>query len=380
MRNILIFLFTSLSVINAPCQNCYKLISSDSLKVFIDDKGKIIDSTFSSFYRTFKINSSSFPFEGYVKDFYKDGHLAFEGFFSNGLLNGKAKYYDNSGNLKIDAFYNNGKRSGEWKFYYLDGRLEKHIRFAGEYVMLIDFYSKKGKPLVINGTGKYEGETNIGSNTTKIEINGKYENGLMQDKWIIHYFMQDGYEKYDHGIFVEGHDNLDKEYKDKPVLNLVGLLINENFDIFKFRCYLAKDIISQKAKIEHEIFNKSELKGLLHFENTNIFLPTYKGNDLNSFVDLIKPVINSKLNFPFWSYLSFNISKDGEIVSIQSISSQFNVDSTLNIILKGMEKFSPAFDETRTRYISHLYFPIVKQDTEIFIPNFEIGYGIKFNK
>jgi hypothetical protein len=149
MRSILIFLFISLIVIKTPCQNCFELINSDSLKIFIDDKGQITGSESSSFYRTFKVNSSSFPFEGYVKDFYKDGHLAFEGFFNNGLLNGKAKYYDNNGVLKIEAIYKNGKRNGEWKFYYPDGQLEKRIRFAGDYIMLIDFFSKKGKPLVI---------------------------------------------------------------------------------------------------------------------------------------------------------------------------------------------------------------------------------------
>jgi hypothetical protein len=41
---------------------------------------------------------------------------------------------------------------------------------------------------------------------------------------------------------------------------------------------------------------------------------------------------------------------------------------------------NPALYISKTSYESHIFFPIVKQDADIFIPSFDFGYGIKFNK
>ena len=49
---------------------------------------------------------------GYVKEYYNEGELKFEGEYLNGEKNGKGKVYDYDGSLEFEGEYLNGKRNG----------------------------------------------------------------------------------------------------------------------------------------------------------------------------------------------------------------------------------------------------------------------------
>lgn len=336
-------------------QNYFELVSSDSLRIYFDVNGKNTRSDFSYLYRTFKVNNLVFPFEGKVKDFYSNDTLAFEGYYRNGLLNGKAKYFDHNGNLFIDASYKDGYREGEWIFYYPNGQIEKRLKYSNGIVLFIDFFNKKGKQLVINGNGSYSGYINFGINPTKVAINGKFENGLMQGDWTIHYYMRSGYETFKQGHFKEGIDNIGNLYKDKSVINIVGSLINENLDVYNVRCMLDKEIRQ-------------------HIIDRDILLPKYRNQDLEDFIEYLTPIISKEINHPFWCLLSFDISMNGELKSYKSISSEPTVDSSFYKIFNNLDSFSPAIDNSRNTYNSHLFFPIIRQDSSVFIPHSVFWY------
>ena len=47
---------------------------------------------------------------GYVKEYYDNDKLKYEGEYINGLANGKGKEYDNEGNITFEGEYLNGNR------------------------------------------------------------------------------------------------------------------------------------------------------------------------------------------------------------------------------------------------------------------------------
>ena len=67
---------------------------------------------------------------GYIKEYYYDDKLKFEGEYLNGERNGKGKEYYFDDRLQFEGEYLNGKRNGKGKEYYYGGEL----KFEGEYL------------------------------------------------------------------------------------------------------------------------------------------------------------------------------------------------------------------------------------------------------
>lgn len=54
--------------------------------------------------------------------FFADGKLMSEGFFKDGLRDGKAIVYHQNGQVYYTGYYNNGREVGKWVFFAEDGR------------------------------------------------------------------------------------------------------------------------------------------------------------------------------------------------------------------------------------------------------------------
>ncbi len=368
---LLITLFVWKSV---PCQICVDEIDSDSLMIFFDSNGEIINSNLASYYRVFKRDRKYFPFDGNVKDYYIDGQLAFVATYINGFLEGEAKYYDYNGNTLIDAKYKDGIRNGIWKFYYPDKRLKKRVSFNNDTILILDFYTQKGKQLVINGTGKYKDNITIGKYTGKYKVSGRLIDGLMDGNWSILGWYGSVVEKFNKGQFVKGTRDDGEKYKAKSTLDLSENIVHENFNVFKSLCYLDSEVYYKKAYLEYENVNYFEYNIFKTFRNTNIFLPLFKGNDLNSFLEVLKPILNEKIKNSFWCYLEFEISRDGKLMMFYPISSTELVNSKIISILWDFEGFSPAFENSNNHYTTHIHLLIFKSRNNIYIPKFELGF------
>ena len=88
--------------------------------------------------------------KGFVKEYYNNGKLRFEGEYVNGQRNGKGKEYNYDSKLRFEGEYLNGKKNGKGKEYYAKGNL----KFDGEYLYN---YNIKGK-LYIKEKVEFEGE------------------------------------------------------------------------------------------------------------------------------------------------------------------------------------------------------------------------------
>ena len=60
--------------------------------------------------------------KGYIKEYFYNGKLIFEGEYLKGERNGKGKEYDYFGELVFEGEYLNGKRSGKGKDYNYLGK------------------------------------------------------------------------------------------------------------------------------------------------------------------------------------------------------------------------------------------------------------------
>jgi antitoxin component YwqK of YwqJK toxin-antitoxin module len=62
--------------------------------------------------------------DGLFQEYHKNGNLASEGNYNNGLEDGLWKDYHENGQIASEGNYLNGNEIGEWYFYDEDGALE----------------------------------------------------------------------------------------------------------------------------------------------------------------------------------------------------------------------------------------------------------------
>ena len=80
---------------------------------------------------------------GFVKEYYDDGVLKFEGEYFNGERNGKGKKYDYEQEIKFEGIYKNGEKwNGKGKEYYTDHDEENDV---DPHPFKIDFSAPKKK-------------------------------------------------------------------------------------------------------------------------------------------------------------------------------------------------------------------------------------------
>lgn len=68
--------------------------------------------------------------DGLYQKFYKNGNVASEGSYREGLEEGAWKDYHENGNLAAEGYYSNGKETGIWRYYDEDGNFEEEEDFG----------------------------------------------------------------------------------------------------------------------------------------------------------------------------------------------------------------------------------------------------------
>ena len=96
--------------------------------------------------------------------YYSSGAIKSEGDYEGGLRENTWKFFAETGELIQEGLYRSGEFHGTWRWYYLNGELHREEEY------------RMGKP---NGLFKEW------STTGKVLVDGIYENGMRQGKWII---------------------------------------------------------------------------------------------------------------------------------------------------------------------------------------------------
>ena len=117
---------------------------------------------------------------------YLNGKVRARGRMVNSHLHGYfATYYPN-GKLEADGHYLNGDQAGVWTYYYRSGQLKKVLHFGdgSEDPLLKNFYSSRGKVMVINGEGTFKDEVfHAGAAPVQIRHEGEIANGRRHGVW-----------------------------------------------------------------------------------------------------------------------------------------------------------------------------------------------------
>ena len=131
----------------------------------------------------FKINDSK-PYTGSTIQTFQNGQKALEGYFKEGLENGKWIEWHNNGQKESEGIYLDGKKDGEWIWWNSDGDTLKK---------------------------------------------GAYENGLMEGKWFFSFINKDNNEKQSlTGYFSSGDGSDLHENSGVPINGRNGLFINKD--------------------------------------------------------------------------------------------------------------------------------------------------------
>ncbi len=70
--------------------------------------------------------------DGHFVEYYKNGNIASEGIYQDGLEHGYWKDFHENGSLASEGYYKNGKETGVWRFYDENGTLEGEENYPEE--------------------------------------------------------------------------------------------------------------------------------------------------------------------------------------------------------------------------------------------------------
>jgi antitoxin component YwqK of YwqJK toxin-antitoxin module len=215
--------------------NYVEILPNDSIKIWYNCVGAISNSKCASFYRIGKIDPDRIALTGKFADYDTRGRLIYKAQMINGNLEGRAYYFYPSGKVRETGVYVHDERKGTWSYYYENGQLEKTLNFNIGTPDIIEFYTKKGKALVTEGNGIYEGVFNAEAEcSSDFRVSGAVKSGKMDGVWKFSSSFTGllSTEVYENGVFIKGVDAGNyggKEYKaNKPAaIKISGFYGNE---------------------------------------------------------------------------------------------------------------------------------------------------------
>lgn len=140
--------------------------------------------------------------EGILYD--DDGNILGKGGVDkNGKKTGKWVFYDKEGNIKSEGYYKKNRRVKNWVFYYKEGIKEqtgsyKSGKLHAEWIQ----YHTNGRKFKVEhyAKGKLNGKYQQFASNGDLIIEGFYNNNLKNDAWIYHYSHLTMHNFYDNGV------------------------------------------------------------------------------------------------------------------------------------------------------------------------------------
>jgi len=215
--------------------NFIEVFGGDSLKVYFNCTGTIVDKNCASFYRVGKIDSTVVNFTDTICDYTIDNKLYFKATIKDNDFNGYACYYYTNGAISEEGYFKNNTRVGKWSFYYPNKQLQKIYQYQNDEILVLEAYKSNGKAVVENGTGKFNTEFRNFKQCSSFETSGKVINGRKTGEWSfsnIGAIQPIAYEKFDDGKFIEGNSN-GYIYTTNPKISFYKFYPNEELGLFE---------------------------------------------------------------------------------------------------------------------------------------------------
>jgi TonB family protein len=136
--------------------------AQQSVTLYFNESWELVPREHAVYYRLADYDLGSFKLHGQVLDYTMSDTLLMEGSYFNGRKNGFFKFYYPNGQVERTGNYFSNRRIGQWEYFFDNGQLKQLAFFPddGERLdfSILEFYDSEGKPLVQNGSGKWENE------------------------------------------------------------------------------------------------------------------------------------------------------------------------------------------------------------------------------
>lgn len=346
----------------------------DSIKFFFDEKGNITTQKNAEYYRLAFIDSNKFDYKGRIEDYtIKNNQKVYECSYQNGF-NGGVNCYYRDGKLKYTGFFKNSIKDSLWTFYYGNGVIEKKVWYEEDNPYVKEFYNNKGKAIFTDGNGKYHGSITSEVNFPMIfKISGMIKDGKMDGKWDWSSSNTMGIDYFESGKYIKSNGILYKNAPPVPrIVELIGFMVNENVDPFKFIAIPAK-------KFEDPSINYEHVETFISLDKDPYLQPLkYKESyDLNNNFskELVDFLIRSTSSSPvrdYWSLIQFTVTKDDVVSNISIQSNNQNISDLINLFLVNNKLFaSPKIGKNKVD--CNVYLCVFGQEGKIFIPDYNFN-------
>lgn len=349
---IMFLLFVMSNLINSqPLSNNFSIgnyldiFNNDSIKIYYNCAGGIVDKRCADFFRIGKMDSLFCNITGNFKDYFITGEIAFKGIMRYGKLTGIGTYFYKNGKVSEIGVYSNNIRIGEWRYFYPDGRLMKTFNFIGGETLVINYYDAAGIERVKNGNGYYVGFFKGHNGCFPFIISGKIYEGKIDSIWT---FSGRNNEVWDKGIFISG-STYTKDNKQYPMMRLQGFVGEENFSIVETSIGCSGNII---------------------------FLAKYKGDDLHStFYPSLERKLKRAINYKIanqWIIVGIEIDKNDKLNQV-NVHSSINDTLVENIIFDLINKSNKSWKTmimNRMKVETDLLFTIIVENNKIQIQTY----------
>lgn len=326
-------------------------IFHDSLKVYFNCTGTVVDSRCASFYRVGKIDSSIINVTGLFQDYYASGHLYLKATMLNNSLEGVASYYYPNGTLKEEGAYLHNIRDGKWTYYYQNGKIEKVFDYIRGEPLVLEAFDSRGNPTVSLGNGEITTKIRTYKQCDYFEVSGAILNGKRSGKWTMKNpgaLSPFGTETFANGDFVQ-----ENQPYDNARIVLTVYTPNENVNL---------------------------MENSLGCPGTSFFFWKYKDDDLyKSFYAELEAKLNhfASVLKNQWVVVGITVTKRNKLSQIKVASS---INDTLfeNYIYNSLSKMTDwtTAKVNSSRVESNIYFSILVSDGQILIP---VDYVMKNN-
>ena len=332
---------------NFKIGNFFEIYNRDSIKIYFNCTGTIVDRTCASFYRIGKRDTAIVNFSGEFYDFDINGNLYFKANMTNNNIEGYAYYYFKNGKISEEGNFKNNTRTGIWKYYYPSGEIEKIYSYDSDEPLVLEAFKKNGTATVINGNGKIHTEFRNYKQCSSFETWGAVVKGKKNGKWVfsnINASMPIAEETYQDGVFINGSSN-DYMYTENPKIKLSKFYPNENLN-------LIENLLGCPGQ-------------------SGIYFWEYDGNSLtSSFYPKLQEEVNRntrKLKNQ-WIVVGIKIDKGNNVNEINLTSSinDTDLEDSIYSIIKKKKNWKTALINAKP-VESNIYFSILVDNNQIII-------------
>lgn len=344
---------------------------ADSLYRFYYDENYFLvnkDCVYKAFERVIGLNVSDIKFHGKFKDFDMNGKAILEGTYVNGLKEGIFKAYHPNGALKWERNYKNDILDGHLRFYYPDGKPMLTLLFKEGDFFIQEFFDRKGKQQVIDGTGEYDmtmpviGFTEHGY--TAYNRTGKVVNGKPFGRWNINFINPSNpnkkiffaYENFSEGFsIIERH--IDEGYRYLEVPTSQFPLVPEDYfpraEFFSYKNCTFDEYTGFSQYIANKFSNTLEKYDFIN--------STYGDNDLFE--------NNSELEITYSVTVKSNGLPSNLKIENTSLKLEPKQRNYITNMAKQISYYLPSYlDNKPIPDKLNVTFKIIKQADEIFVP------------